>query len=99
MNVLQLLRRHPARRRDGVRPDSRHRTRRIRTCPSWWPPGHGLGYEHGFTHQVIDLVNAIGAGGTARPTFADGLHVQRVLAAVESSSADDSRWQSIPSDG
>ena len=62
---------------------------------SWWPPGHGLGYEHGFTHQVIDLVEAIATGGIARPTFADGLHVQRVLAAVESSSADDSRWQSI----
>ena len=24
---------------------------------AWWPPGHGLGYEHGFTHQVIDLVH------------------------------------------
>ena len=23
---------------------------------AWWPPGHGLGYEHGFTHQVVDLV-------------------------------------------
>jgi predicted dehydrogenase len=63
---------------------------------SWWPPGHGLGYEHGFTHQVIDLVTAIASGGVARPTFADGLHVQRVLAAVEASSAADSSWQSIP---
>ena len=24
---------------------------------AWWPPGHGLGYEHGFTHQVVDLVD------------------------------------------
>ena len=23
---------------------------------AWWPPGHGLGYEHSFTHQVVDLV-------------------------------------------
>ena len=23
---------------------------------AWWPPGHGLGYEHAFTHQVVDLV-------------------------------------------
>ena len=60
---------------------------------SWWPPGHGLGYEHGFTHQVIDLVQAIASGGIARPTFADGLHVQRVLAAVEASSAAGSSWQ------
>ena len=65
---------------------------------SWWPPGHGLGYEHGFTHQVIDLVRAIGAGTVARPSFADGLHVQRVLAAVEASSAAESRWQQIPDD-
>jgi predicted dehydrogenase len=63
---------------------------------SWWPPGHGLGYEHGFTHQVIDQIHAIASGGTARPTFADGLHVQRVLAAVEASSAAESGWQSIP---
>ncbi|MEP6562963.1 MAG: Gfo/Idh/MocA family oxidoreductase, partial [Nakamurella sp.] len=63
---------------------------------SWWPPGHGLGYEHGFTHQVIDLVNAIATGGVARPTFADGLHVQRVLSAVEASSAAGSGWQPVP---
>ena len=26
---------------------------------AWWPPGHLLGYEHGFTHQVVDLLTAI----------------------------------------
>ena len=31
-------------------------------------------------------------GAQPRPTFADGLHVQRVLAAVEASSAASSRW-------
>jgi predicted dehydrogenase len=45
---------------------------------------------------VIDLVRAIAAGEAARPSFADGLHVQRVLAAVEASSAAESRWQQIP---
>ena len=62
---------------------------------AWWPPGHGLGYEHGFTHQVVDLVRAIGAGTDPHPTFADGLQVQRVLAAVETSS-DTRTWQEIP---
>ncbi len=62
----------------------------------WWPPGHGLGYEHGFTHQVVDLVTAIGRGEQPLPSFADGLQVQRVLAAVETSSADGS-WQTIES--
>jgi predicted dehydrogenase len=62
---------------------------------AWWPPGHGLGYEHGFTHQVVDLVTAIAAGSDPTPTFADGLQVQRVLAAVETSS-DTRTWQEIP---
>ena len=26
---------------------------------AWWPPGHTLGYEHAFTHQVRDFVEAI----------------------------------------
>ena len=98
MNVLRALR------RPACRPTAAGFTRILVTEPthpylsSWWPPGHGLGYEHGFTHQVIDLVSAIASGGVARPTFADGLHVQRVLAAVEASSAADSSWQSIPTD-
>ena len=53
---------------------------------SWWPPGHGLGYEHGFTHQVVDLVTAIARGEQPLPSFADGLQVQRVLDAVARSS-------------
>ncbi|QGH70021.1 Gfo/Idh/MocA family protein [Pseudactinotalea sp. HY158] len=53
---------------------------------AWWPPGHGLGYEHGFTHQAVDLVEAIAGGHDPAPSFADGLHVQQVLAAVERSS-------------
>jgi predicted dehydrogenase len=63
---------------------------------AWWPAGHGLGYEHGFTHQVVDLVRAIAEGGQPEPSFADGLQVQRVLAAVETSS-DTRSWQEIPS--
>ncbi|HSU01545.1 MAG TPA: Gfo/Idh/MocA family oxidoreductase [Nocardioides sp.] len=59
---------------------------------AWWPPGHVIGYEHGFTHQVVDLVNDIAAGNDPTPSFADGLRVQRVLAAVETSS-DTGAWQ------
>ncbi len=61
---------------------------------AWWPAGHGLGYEHAFTHQVVDLVEAIAARTDPTPTFADGLQVQRVLAAVETSS-DTRTWQEI----
>ena len=58
----------------------------------WWPAGHMLGYEHGFSHQVVDFVTAIAEGTQPRPSFEDGLHVQRVLDAVERSSAAGSSW-------
>ena len=58
----------------------------------WWPAGHGLGYEHGFTHQAADLVDAIARGVDPEPSFADGLAVQEVMAAVERSAADGSCW-------
>ncbi len=61
----------------------------------WWPPGHGLGYEHGFVHQVVDLVTALAADQDPSPSFADGLHVQRVLDAVERSSAQHSTFTEI----
>ena len=62
---------------------------------AWWPAGHIIGYEHAFTHQVVDLVDDIAAGNDPTPSFADGLRVQRVLAAVEKSS-DTNAWQEIP---
>ena len=62
---------------------------------AWWPAGHMLGYEHAFSHQVKDFVEAISAGEQPLPSFADGLQVQRVLAAVEASSLDGSRWTAV----
>ncbi|WP_125776715.1 Gfo/Idh/MocA family protein [Antribacter gilvus] len=59
---------------------------------SWWPAGHGLGYEHAFTHQVVDLLGAIADGTQPEPTFADGLGVQKVLEAVERSATTGSGW-------
>lgn len=59
---------------------------------AWWPAGHMLGYEHAFSHQVKDLIEAIAADQQPTPTFADGLKVQQVLAAVEASSANGSAW-------
>ncbi|WP_394255728.1 Gfo/Idh/MocA family protein [Pseudoclavibacter helvolus] len=63
---------------------------------AWWPAGHGLGYEHAFTHQAVELVEDIAARRAPAPSFADGLAVQRVLAAVEESSANGSSWVAIP---
>ena len=63
----------------------------------WWPAGHGLGYEHGFTHQAADLVDAIARGVDPEPSFADGLAVQEVMEAVERSAANRSCWTSVES--
>lgn len=62
---------------------------------AWWPPGHGLGYEHTFTHQARDLVRAIAEGAVAAPSFDDGLQVQRVLAAVEESAGKNSVYTHV----
>ena len=51
----------------------------------WWPPGHVLGYEHTFVHEVADFVNAITQRKPVAPDFVDGLKVQCVLEAVEKS--------------
>jgi len=61
---------------------------------AWWPPGHGLGYEHSFVHTVADFVRAIGRGEAASPSFAEGLANQRVLAAIERSAAS-RRWEAV----
>jgi len=63
---------------------------------NWWPTGHAIGYEHAFSHEVVDLVTAIASGTDPEPSFADGLHIQRVLEAVERSAADGSAWTPIP---
>jgi predicted dehydrogenase len=62
---------------------------------NWWPTGHGLGYEHLFTHQVVDLIHAIAGSQPPAPSFADALQVQKVLAAVEASAHADSRWHTV----
>ncbi|HWS33924.1 MAG TPA: gfo/Idh/MocA family oxidoreductase, partial [Actinoplanes sp.] len=54
---------------------------------AWWPPGHLIGYEHSFTHQARDLLEAIATGADIRPSFTDALRVQLVLDAVERSAA------------
>nr|WP_232627212.1 Gfo/Idh/MocA family oxidoreductase [Streptomyces alfalfae] len=63
---------------------------------AWWPPGHGLGYEHTFVHQARDLLLAVASGAGPAPSFADGLSVQRVLAAVEESAAKNSVYTKVP---
>jgi predicted dehydrogenase len=59
---------------------------------AWWPPGHVLGWDATFVHQVRDLVTGIADGTDPAPTFADGLAVQRVLDAVARSASNEAVW-------
>ncbi|MGW0631067.1 Gfo/Idh/MocA family protein [Streptomyces sp. NPDC002758] len=87
---------------DGTEPGTHAGFRRILVTEpdhpyldAWWPPGHGLGYEHSFVHQARDLVHAIAEGRSPEPSFADGLQVQRVLAAVEESAEKNSVYTPV----
>jgi predicted dehydrogenase len=87
---------------DGANPGDEAGFRRILvtepTHPyvgAWWPPGHLLGYEHTFTHEVVDFLRAINDGTDPAPSFADGLQVQRVLGAVEQSAEAGSAWTEV----
>ncbi len=58
---------------------------------AWWPPGHIIGWEHTFVHEVKDLMDAIANDTQAHPDFADGVKCQAVLEAV-TKSVEESSW-------
>jgi predicted dehydrogenase len=60
----------------------------------WWPPGHIIGYEHTFTHTVLDLIKAVDAQQVPTPNFEDGVRNQRVLAAIERA-AESRSWEAV----
>ena len=62
---------------------------------AWWPPGHIIGYEHTFTHEIYDFVKAIDEDKNPTPSFADGLYVQQVLDAVEASAGNKSQLTEV----
>ncbi|MCO6042591.1 Gfo/Idh/MocA family oxidoreductase [Aeoliella sp. ICT_H6.2] len=61
---------------------------------NWWPPGHILGYEHGFTHAVYDLLEDIAQDRPCWPDFRDGAQVVAVLDAVDKS-IDSGSWADV----
>ncbi|MGV8894898.1 MAG: Gfo/Idh/MocA family protein [Rhodoglobus sp.] len=54
---------------------------------AWWPDGHIIGWEHSFTHQFAEFLWSIRDSTPSTPSFAEGLRVQRVLAAIEDSAS------------
>ncbi|MEF2243619.1 Gfo/Idh/MocA family protein [Paenibacillus sp. IITD108] len=61
---------------------------------AWWPAGHTIGYEHTFTHEVHELMQAFAEDRQPVPNFVDGVKCQAVLEAVDKSIAE-RRWISI----
>lgn len=61
---------------------------------AWWPAGHTIGYEHTFTHEVLELMRAIEEDRQPVPNFYDGVKCQEVLEAVERSIAE-RRWVAL----
>jgi myo-inositol 2-dehydrogenase/D-chiro-inositol 1-dehydrogenase len=69
---------------DGDQPYMKH----------WWVPGLQIGYEHTFTHQFADFVDAAAKGASLPPTFRDGLATDYVTDAVLKS-AKTKQWEKI----
>jgi myo-inositol 2-dehydrogenase/D-chiro-inositol 1-dehydrogenase len=62
----------------------------------WWVPGLQIGYEHTFTHQFADFLQALGSGAGTAPNFNDGLTTDYVTDAVLKS-AKTGRWEKVAS--
>ena len=71
---------------DGDQPYMKH----------WWVPGLQIGYEHTFTHQFTEFVQAAASGTCLPPTFRDGLATDRVTDAVLAS-AKSRQWEKVQS--
>jgi predicted dehydrogenase len=61
---------------------------------AWWPAGHLIGYEHTFTHTVLDLLEAVATGKRVKPDFEDGVRNQLALEAIERA-ARTKRWVTV----
>jgi predicted dehydrogenase len=59
----------------------------------WWVPGLQIGYEHSFTHQVADFIEALDKGQAAAPTFREAMATDLVTDAVLRSAAS-GQWES-----
>ncbi|MEM6798020.1 MAG: Gfo/Idh/MocA family oxidoreductase, partial [Planctomycetota bacterium] len=61
---------------------------------AWWPPGHMLGYDHGFVNAVADLIEGIATGENPSPCFLAGANCVSVLESVERS-VETGKWEAV----
>jgi predicted dehydrogenase len=62
----------------------------------WWPPGHIVGWEHTFVHEIHHLLKAIAEDGDVAPygaTFEDGYRAAEVCDAIVRSGQSGGREQ------
>jgi Predicted dehydrogenases and related proteins len=62
----------------------------------WWPPGHLIGWEHTFVHEIHHLLTAIAEDGPVGPhgaTFEDGYRAAEICDAILRSATTGSREQ------
>ncbi|MCD6536170.1 MAG: Gfo/Idh/MocA family oxidoreductase [Thaumarchaeota archaeon] len=61
----------------------------------WWPPGHIIGWEHTFVHEIYHFFDAVANDKPIEPwgaTFYDGLRVNQIMDAI-ARSAENGKWQ------
>jgi predicted dehydrogenase len=61
----------------------------------WWPPGHIIGWEHTFIHEIGDFLKSIADNIRIKPDFYDGYKCQQILDTVMES-AQSRKWLNIP---
>ena len=62
---------------------------------AWWPPGHSIGYEHTFTHEVRDLVEAVATGTDPRRPSRTGCRCSSSWTRSQRSAADRGCWTEV----
>ena len=52
---------------------------------AWWPPGHGIGWEHTFVHENRAFLRAVDGREAYAPDLASAFETQRVVEAIRRS--------------
>lgn len=68
---------------------------------AWWPPGHVLGWEHTFVHELHHFLSCVEAGRSVRPhgaDFEDGYRAALICDAILNSASTGKAVKIAPTD-